>query len=193
MKTLFIDACAREQSRTRETALHLLGRLGGEYDSVSLYREDIKPLDGDSLSKRDGLLRAGRYDDGMFRFARQFAAAELIVVAAPYWDLSFPAALKAYIEQIMVNGVVFAYSEQGIPQSLCRAERLIYVSTAGGPVVGTNHGYEYVKLLCGSFWGIADVKLYQAENLDVFGTDPAAVIGALKAEIDRDMGEINGK
>ena len=37
----------------------------------------------------------------------------VIVIAAPYWDLSFPAVLKTYLEQINVLGVTFDYSDDG--------------------------------------------------------------------------------
>ena len=60
----------------------------------------------------------------MFELARQFAAADQIVIAAPYWDLSFPAALKQYFEQINVLGITFAYTPEGVPKGLCRARKL---------------------------------------------------------------------
>ena len=41
----------------------------------------------------------------MFDLASQFQQADEIVIAAPYWDLSFPAILKLYLENIYVTGV----------------------------------------------------------------------------------------
>jgi len=38
----------------------------------------------------DALIAAGSFDDPMFALARQFAAADEVVIAAPLWDLSFP-------------------------------------------------------------------------------------------------------
>ena len=64
--------------------------------------------------------------------ARLFADADLVVVGAPYWDLSFPALLKIYIENIMVLGVTFIYGERGQVIPLGRAGRMFYISTAGG-------------------------------------------------------------
>lgn len=52
------------------------------------------------IAKRDALLAEKKYDDEMFRYARQFAAADRIVIAAPLWDLSFPAQLKVYLRCI---------------------------------------------------------------------------------------------
>lgn len=51
-------------------------------------------------------------------------------------DLSFPARLKIYLENIYVTGIVSKYDENGRPRGLCRAERLYYVTTAGGPFDG---------------------------------------------------------
>lgn len=60
--------------------------------------EDLHPHTPAGLETRDAPLKQGRLDDAMFRFSHQFAAADKIVIAAPYWDLSFPAILKTYIE-----------------------------------------------------------------------------------------------
>ena len=45
-------------------------------------------------------------------YAKQFAGADTIVIAAPFWDLSFPAILKTYIENIYVTGIVSRYSKK---------------------------------------------------------------------------------
>ena len=55
----------------------------------------------------------------MFYYARQFAEADQIVIAAPFWDLSFPAILKAYMEQITVSGITFEYIN-GRPCGRCK-------------------------------------------------------------------------
>ncbi len=104
---LFINACVRTDSRTRRLADCLLSKWDDPVTEVRL--EDIAfPLTDEAfLQKRDRLIAAGAYSDPMFALATQFAAADIIVIAAPYWDLSFPAALKQYIEQINVLGVTF--------------------------------------------------------------------------------------
>ena len=42
--------------------------------------------------------------------------ADTIVIAAPFWDFSFPAALKIYIENIYVTGIVSRYGSDGRPE-----------------------------------------------------------------------------
>lgn len=41
----------------------------------------------------------------MFKYAKQFAEADEIVIAAPYWDLAFPATVRIYFEAITVTGI----------------------------------------------------------------------------------------
>ena len=99
----------------------------------------------------------------MFRYARQFAAADRIAIAAPLWDLSFPAQLKVYLENIYVTGIVTKYSEAGEPVGLCRASEFYYVTTSGGPFDG-RFGYDYWKTIAQDCFGIPTVKLLEAEN-----------------------------
>ena len=181
-KILYINACCRENSRTDELARHLLGKLQGDVQTVDLYDLNISPVDAHLLSKRDNLLKDGRTDDEMFSLARQFSSADTIVIAAPYWDLMFPSVLKVYLENITVCGVTFRYSEKGIPQSLCKAEKLYYVTTSGGFIGENNFGFDYVKALSSAFFGISDVNFFSAQGLDIYGADVNAIM--LKAKDD---------
>ena len=181
-KILYINACCRENSRTDELARHLLGKLQGDVQTVDLYDLNIRAFDAHLLSKRDSLLKDGSTDDEMFSLARQFSSADTIVIAAPYWDLMFPSVLKVYLENITVCGVTFRYSEKGIPQSLCKAEKLYYVTTSGGFIGENNFGFDYVKALSSAFFGISDVKFFSAQGLDIYGADVNAIM--LKAKDD---------
>lgn len=181
-KILFINACIRPNSRTYELAQTVLTQLGGVLTEVHLERENIQPLNSETLALRDKLLSEKQFNAPMLRYARQFSEADTIVVAAPYWDLLFPATLRIYFEHVTVSGVTFYYSPEGIPQSLCKAKRLIYVSTAGGPVFGQHLGYEYVKAVAKGFFGIKDMMLIQAENLDIWGADVNAILEQAKKD-----------
>jgi FMN-dependent NADH-azoreductase len=164
MSILFINACVRENSRTLVLAKSVLSNMPGEIVEVNLNQESIAPLNRALLEKRELLLRGKSMDDPMLRYARQFASADEIVIAAPFWDLSFPALLKAYLEQITVASITFEYVS-GRPQGLCKAKRLTYVTTSGGPIFA-DFGYEYVKALAKNFYGISQTKAYRAMNLD---------------------------
>ena len=121
---LYIDACVRKNSRTRRLADCLLNTLNAPHTRLRLEECVFPTVDEAFLEKRDRLLREGDFDNPVFAYARQFAQADEIIIAAPFWDLSFPAVLKSYLEQINVVGITFRYTPEGIPEGLCRAERL---------------------------------------------------------------------
>ena len=165
MSILFINACVRENSRTLVLAKNILKDMSGEIIEVNLNKENIVSLNRELLEKRESLIHSGNKTDSMFRYAKQFAEADEIVIAAPFWDLAFPAILKSYMEQITVSGITFEYIN-GRPSGLCKAKRLTYVTTSGGPIFA-DFGYEYIKTLAKSFYGIKETKAYRAMNLDV--------------------------
>ena len=181
---LFVNACVRENSRTLELAKSVLGTLNGEVEEVKLYELDLAPLDAEGLKARDAAVAAKDFSDSRFDLARQFASAKTIVIAAPYWDLSFPSVLKTYFETVTVNGIVFVYSEKGIPSDLCSAEKLIYVTTAGGPIIN-NFGYDYTCALARAFYGINDVSCVSAQGLDIYGADVDAIMLSAKECVKR--------
>ena len=135
------------------------------------------------LKRRDALLEKGAYLDQMFALARQFAEADTSVMAAPYWDLSFPAKLKQYIEAINVVGITFEYTKEGIPRGLCKAKKLYYVMTAGGTYVPEEFGYGYLKALARNFYGIKEVPLVKAVGLDMEGANAGAILDKAISEL----------
>ena len=132
----------------------------------------------------EGLVLAGNSQDPMFDLARQFKTAETIVIAAPYWDMSFPAMLKQYLEQVNVVGITFKYSKDGVPVGLCRANRLIFVTTAGGCYVPDIYGFGYVRELAQNYYGIQEVLKIEAAGLDIDGADIEKLMKDAEAAVE---------
>ena len=173
---LFVDACVRAESRTRLLAERVLEKLEG---TVTVVKPGLaaEPIREESfINRRNADTLAGSFSGSAYEPARRFAEADVIVIAAPYWDLSFPAILKAYFEQVCVIGITFGYTEDGIRKGLCRAEKLIYVTTAGGPILSDEFGYGYVKALAQEFYGIRQVFQVKAEGLDIIGADVEGIL-----------------
>ena len=173
---LFINACVRRGSRTRKLSDAVLSRFDEPFEEVRLEDIDFPLVDEEFLSRRDKLILEERFDDPLFALARQFAKADVIVIAAPFWDLSFPASLKQYFEQINVIGITFRYTPEGIPEGLCKAKRLTYVTTAGGDYFPEEYGFGYVKALARNFYGINDVRILKATGLDIVGADTEEIL-----------------
>ena len=182
-KILFINACIRPESRTLILAKHLLSKLDGEIQEVNLEQEAIPALNAERLKYRQELLTAGNFDDPMLRYARQFRDADVIVIAAPYYDLSFPSSLKNYLESICCVGLTFYYDENEVAQTHTRAKKLYYVSTGGG-ALKKQFGFEYVKALVGEFFHIFDVRGLFAEKLDLIESDAETIMEQAHNNID---------
>lgn len=172
---LYINSCVRPESRTDRIARALLETLEGECIEVKLSQAGLEPHSAQSLARRDQLIAEEQWDDPSFQWAVQFAQADTIVISAPFWDYSFPALLKTYLENIYVTGLVSRYSPEGIPVGLCRAQKLYYVTTAGGAFV-PDFSYNYVAGLAKQCFGIPETELIKAENLDIWGNDPEKIV-----------------
>ena len=183
---LIVDACIdRENSRT-ERLLKKWIEVNVKPEDDVVYRileeEDLVFLDKEERDKRLGMLVTGDFSQAKLDDARQFAEADLIVIAAPYWNISFPAALHAYLEQVSVAGVAYRYSETGELQGLCKAKKIVYITTVGGPMDEVNHGYGFIQSLAGLF-GIGETQLFVAQMLDVFRDKVDAILQETEKQI----------
>lgn len=96
----------------------MLAHLDGEVTEIDLEREMLRPLDAQTLAQRDTILQSGEHDAPMLRFACAFAAADEIVVAAPYMIsliLSFAVLIAGYLIYGRVVEGVFAPDERKTP------------------------------------------------------------------------------
>lgn len=192
MKVLFVNACLRgEKSRTLQLCKAYLAELQKKNPEVQVEEllldcMGLVPQDGDFIARRDVFLEKGDFQDAMFDLAKQFMAADHVVIGAPYWDLSFPAILKMYLERCSVDKLTFVYNEQGIPEGQCKAEHLTYITTAGGYIGNMNFGFEYVQGLATTLFGIKTCHQVSAEGLDIWGTDVEAKL----QEAERKLSEI---
>lgn len=181
MGLLFINACYREGSRTRRLAEHFVNQYKGTVDEISIGDLEVCVLDRKRLELYNSAVAAHDFADPMFDHARKFQEAEEILIAAPFWNYSIPAALHAYLELVCTQGITFDIQEDGQYCSLCHGKRLTYVTTAGGYIPEEDHGFGYIRSLAEIFWRIPDIRYYKAEGLDILGVDvEAALDHALK-------------
>lgn len=179
-KLLFINACVnRETSRSLKLAQGVIEAMQVEepfeIDEVVLEEEKIVPLTSKTLNARQKLAEEGKFDDEAFARARQFRDADRIVIAAPFWASSYPALLKAYIEDIDVVGILYRYGERG-PVGLCSADKLVYVTTRGGMLPDeADCGYQNIAVLARSY-GIEKTECVSAAGLDVIGANVDALL-----------------
>lgn len=182
-KLLYVDSCVnRSISRTERLAQELIKRLMVEDDyeleGILLESAGLAPLNSMLLLQRNAFIQAGDYSHPIFDQAKQFAAADTVVFAAPYWDFSFPSMFKVYLEYLCAQGVTFNYSPEGIPTGLVKTQKAYYVTTAGGYVGEWDYGWDQVRALCELYFGIPHVRVFRAEGLDIVTNDVEAIMNA---------------
>lgn len=197
MKFLFVNGCIRgSESRTLELCRDYIEKFKRaetsrkwQFEEVELDSAGISMTTCRLLEEREQLLAVGDFEAPMFRWARQFIEADHILIGAPYWDLSFPAAVKAYLERCSVTGLTFIYDEKGVPHGKCKAKNLTYLTTSGSPIGQNNFGYDYIKGLCGLF-GIEKTFFASAESLDIIGMDVQKIMAEAKDKISEIIGKL---
>lgn len=185
MNILYVDSSLYEDSRTKGLAEYMLSKLGNEHNvkKIKLTEENIPPLDIETLIRRTNLADEMNFDDPVFYYAKDYTNADMILIAAPFWDLSFPAVLKLYIEAINIPNLVFKYDEEGNAIGLCQADRIVYITTAGGKI-DNEYGYEYIKTLAKKYHGIKHCDKIQAENLDIINAKVEEELAKARKKID---------
>mgnify|MGYP003594646490 FL=1 len=178
---LYIDCCIRgEQSRTKRLAEAFLAVYGAREDvaltRLTLMDEPLIPFSNGFFWQREGLLECGELDHPRFRYAHQFQQAQRIIIAAPFWDLSFPALLKVYIENLCVQGITFDCNEQNGCFGVCNATKMLFLTTRGGALEGSeqDNGTKYLSDMA-KFFGIPSFTHIAADALDA-GLEPVETI-----------------
>lgn len=171
-KVLFVDCCIRrEHSRSKMLADYFVGELQktGEYEveTLCLMDENLSYFSDGFFLQRERLLEQGDFHHPRFRYAHQFAAADKIVIAAPFWDLSFPALLKVYIENLCVDGITFHTDEKGL-HGMCHADHMVYLTARGGIYENSDmeQGSRYLEQMA-AFFGIDRYDCVAADGLDI--------------------------
>ena len=179
---LYVNACVTREidSRTNRLAQAYLKKCLESQDctlsTVDLEETAMSPLTGKTLAEREKAIAANDFSGAAFELAVNFAAADEVVIAAPYWDMSFPASLKLYLEQICVNKLTFCYNEKGMPCGMTNIKKVVYLTTAGGYIGNRNFGFDYVKGLFSTLFGVGDISFFSAEGLDIYGNDPEKIL-----------------
>lgn len=150
-----------------------------EVITLDLYKENIDFLKLEDLNVTFGPKNEESKNHPILKYAYQFVETDKYIVAAPMWNLSFPAILKAYIDYISISGITFKYTENG-PVGLCDGKKAIYISSRGGSYsIGPSEDFEmgerYIRTLF-TFFGISEFQSIAAENVDVQGVDVDKVI-----------------
>ena len=165
-KLVFIDACIRkEESRTRRIAQPIVESLARRYEitTIDLTEMPMAPLTPQTYAER----MSGNVPAWTVEAAKTLAEADRIVVAAPFWDMSFPAVVKVFFEQTSLFDITFTDNGRSCV-GLCKCEKVMYITTRGMniPTGDTREqGSSYLQALS-RLWDLGTVLTVAAWNLD---------------------------
>ena len=136
----------------------------------------------------EGLSEAQQRENAVSeRLVRQFLAADVVVIGAPFYNFSIPTQLKAWIDRLAQPGRTFRYTANG-PEGLAKGKTVIIASSRGG-VYSTSdtgqameHQESYLKVVFG-FFGITDVRFVRAEGVAMGPDAKAAALASANVEI----------
>lgn len=186
-KVLYIKANAKSEGESRtfkisDSFIEEYKKLNpnDEIITLDLYKEGIAPLPFGKINELHVPEPGTGKDHPILKYAFQFLEADKYVIAEPFWNLSIPAILKAYIDYISVTGITFTYTASG-PVGLCTGKKAVNIVSRGGdytnePFASFEMGDRYLRTILG-FLGITDFTTISADGLDVIGNDVDAIVG----------------
>lgn len=164
-RLIFIDCTMRAESRTRKIAIPLVEELGKRYDieTIRLDGAGFPAVGSKILHDRDNGIVPEEYAE----MSRRIAAADRLVIAAPFWDMSFPSALKVFFENMSLFHITFD-SDNTHCYGLCKCQKVLYITTRGMNI-HTGDLFEqatpYIRALS-ALWGLGELHVISAENMD---------------------------
>lgn len=166
-KLVIINACVRQgDSRTLRIAEPIIDALSRRYEVI---RYDLPDMDGIVPLTPELFAGRGRGDipSWALEAARAIADAHRILIVAPFWDMSFPAVLKAFFEQTSLFDITFTDTGKTC-QGLCKAPKVLYITTRGMDIPTGDpreQATPYLRAL-GRLWNLGELTTIAAQNMD---------------------------
>ena len=184
-KLVVINACVRQaDSRTLRIAEPIIEALAKRY-SIKRYdlpEMEIVPLTPGLYAER----AVGVVPEWAKEAAQAIADADRILIAAPFWDMSFPAVLKCFFEQTSLFDITFTDNGSSCV-GLCRSPKVLYITTrgmdirTGGPL---EQATPYIKAI-GTLWNLGELTTISACSMDY--SSPAEIEAKIKECIEEGL------
>jgi FMN-dependent NADH-azoreductase len=184
MKLLHIDSSILgEGSVSRQLTASIVEQLRNADPSLEVTSRDLvaDPIPHLTLATLPAANPDARAD------LKQFQAADIVVIGAPMYNFALPSQLKAWIDQIVVAGETFHYTETG-PAGLAGGKRVIVALSRGGhygpgsPAESLEHLETYLR---GTFGFLGITPEFIAADGIALGPDARA------ASIEKALGSVS--
>lgn len=175
-------------------------------EELDLYSENIPEVNYKIFTGRAELVSGPQYDalsendknsvNRINDLCNQFLSADTYVIAAPMWNVSYPAILKRYIDCIIINDRVISVSQEDVRGILDDKERnMVYIQSSGGvypKIFGGkfNHGVDYFHDIF-KFLGINRFEKILVEGVDTTDVGKDQAIKNANEDIDNVIKKIS--
>ncbi len=190
MKTvLFINGCVRgEHSRTLEIANVYIQELKKQ-GAFTLVERNLCREKPQYMTDKSFHPKTGKQEDSTSELAKEFAAADEIILAAPFWEFMFPAVVSCYFEEVSAVGTTFNYTPEG-SVGLCKARSLTYIYTAGDCLCDEDRISEKFMLRLAKLYGIPSCSFISVDGLDIETNDAQALVDGVCNKIRTNQGAL---
>ena len=170
-------------------------------EELDLYKEHIPRLEYEYFESRNCIVnkeaasklpeKEQREVQKITELCNQFIEADVYVIAAPMWSLSFPAPLKEYIDCIVQVHKTITFPEKGEkPEGLLndKSRTVVYIQSSGGNIAWMmrpilDKGLDYVEDIM-KFMGIKQFERLLVDGTGTTEVDTRTAIEKAKEKID---------
>ena len=176
-----------------------------ELEELNLYECHIPRLEYQYFEKRNAMVKEEDFNkldkkqqDEVHKIVKltdQFKEADMYVIAAPMWSLSFPAPLKEYIDCVVMDGKTISINENRIEGLLNDKPRgLVYIQSSGGNIPWMlknvmNKGLNYILDIMGTM-GIKRIEELLVDGTGFTEAEKNEAIANAIAKIDNVIDEV---
>ena len=166
-----------------------------ELDILNLYEKDFfLPKVSDSMFAAWSKSESDLTEDEKNILKRQeflvnqWIQADLVLIYSPLHNFNVTSGFKDYVDNILIAGRTFRYTENGSVGLLSDKKRVAYIQSSGGvyqqelKYISADIAPHYVRTIL-SMMGINKMHLIRIEGLDIKGIDKEKLIDHGKTEI----------
>ena len=147
---------------------------------INLYRDYIPMIDADVMNGWEKLRAGGTFDQlteqeqgkvaRLNELVDQFVGADKYVFVTPFWNLSYPPMLKAYLDAVSVAGKAFKYVAGGQLVGLLTEKKALHIQARGSvfaesPYAELEMGHRHLEIMM-KFFGLPGLEALILEGLD---------------------------
>lgn len=209
-----VNSKPEELSSSKTVARYFINKFlevneGFEVKEVDLYKEHIPRLmyqyfeDRNCIIQEEAAKKLPESDQKEIKKIRElcdeFISADMYVIAAPMWSLSFPAPLKEYIDCVVQNNKTIQIEKGKKPKGLLddRYRAAVYVQSSGAAIPWIldpimDKGENYVSSIMKAM-GIQRVSEIKVDNTGTTEEEKNTAIQQAKDEIDAIIETFNFK